>query len=128
MLNNALNNVLKFAATAAQETSSIFDNAPVESMTEPASGLFETCTDWVSENKTAVIGAAAVVAVGLGAYYSYPLLRDRFSSRNGTTESKQATPETNSAPPTAEQVQAELERATQAAQDFMKNKPAAGNN
>ena len=121
-----LNNVLKFAATAAQETSSIFDNAPVESMTGPASGLFETCTDWVSENKTAVIGAAAVVAVGLGAYYSYPLLRDRFKgSRNGKTESKQATPEANCAPPTAEEVHEDLERATHAAQEFMKNNSAA---
>lgn len=124
MFNNALNNVLKFAATAVQETPSIFDNAPVESVAQPAAGFVEACTDWVSENKAAVIGATAAVAVGVGAYYSYPWVRDKFKGSKGTTAaSKPSTPESNPAAPTAEDVQEDLKAAVNQAREFTEKNP-----
>ncbi|MBB5409158.1 ElaB/YqjD/DUF883 family membrane-anchored ribosome-binding protein [Paraburkholderia sp. HC6.4b] len=118
-----LNNVLKFAATAAQETSGIFDNAPVESVVKPASGFLETCTDWVNENRNAVVGAGAAVAVGVGIYYSYPWLRDKVKDMTGgKTEATSATPEANAAP-TAEEIQEGLEEAVRKANEYTTRNP-----
>jgi hypothetical protein len=124
MLNNALNNVLKFAATAAQEAPGIFDNAPVDSMAQPASGFLETCTEWVSENKTVVIGATAAVAVGVGAYYSYPWLRGKLKgSKDAQTASNPATPEADSTGPTAEDVQSDLQESVRKANEYAAKNP-----
>jgi hypothetical protein len=130
-MSNAFSNVIQFAATAAQESGNIFDGAPAEAVTGSGGGFIDTCVDWVSENRNLVIGAGAVAGAAAGAYFAYPWLRDKFSeSKNNQPQPAQAsaqkkpdapaeTPAETPAP-TAEEVQENLRRATEAAQEHLK--------